>query len=349
MKISNRVLKIHIAAACLMGVSALQAHAASRCYDGSRKPPFKIGWSNIYFGPTWMKQTGESMQGEVDKATAQNLVKEYQVTNADGDATKQAQQIQAMVDNKFDAIIVIAGSATALNKVIDEACKDNVVVINFDSLVSTDNVTSKINTDQEAWGKSGMKWLAEAIGGKGKIAMIRGPEGVSVSEARFAGAQSALKDYPDIKVVGTVATEYNLAPAQTAFTQLAFANPQIDAVWADMGPQAVGAMKALKRAGRDMVPVTGDNYRPFLELWQENKLNAWGTGQPNWLGALSIQAALKALQGGNLPEHIKVPLPSITNSDLPGYAARFKDAPTDGYVQVPVDQALFDRLLANGS
>ena len=38
------------------GLSA-QANAAANCIKGDRKPPYTLGWANIYSVPTWMKQT----------------------------------------------------------------------------------------------------------------------------------------------------------------------------------------------------------------------------------------------------------------------------------------------------
>ena len=95
-----------------------------------------------------------------------------------------------------------------------------------------------------------------------------------------------------------------------------------------------------------MVPITGENYRQFLELWKEKDLTAWATMQPNWLGALAVYAAVKALQGEDIPAFIEVPLPIIDNSNIDEYLARAGDFPADGYIYSPYDQKLFDELIA---
>ena len=53
-----------------------------------------------------------------------------------------------MIDAKLDAIIVDAGSSTALDRVIADACAKGIAVVNFDSLVDTKDLTTKIDTDQ---------------------------------------------------------------------------------------------------------------------------------------------------------------------------------------------------------
>ena len=49
-----------IATAVLAGTQLVAPHAAeaaAKCVKGDRKPPFTVGWANIYSVPTWMKQT----------------------------------------------------------------------------------------------------------------------------------------------------------------------------------------------------------------------------------------------------------------------------------------------------
>jgi ribose transport system substrate-binding protein len=324
----------------------LQADAAAKCVKGDRKPPYTLGWANIYSVPTWMKQTQGTIEDEVAKLKKEGLVDKLVVTDAQGDANIQIQQIQSMIDSNIDAILLDSGSSTAPARVLAEACAKGIAIINFDSLVDTDDVTAKINTDSGEWGDGAAKFLINAIGGKGKILVLNGPAGISVSDDRRKGAEPELKAHPDVKILAETNTPYNVAPAQEAVTSLLFANPEIDGILSLGGALSAGAILALDKQGRDQVPITGENARQFLELWKEKNLKAWATMQPNWLGALAAYTAVQALQGKDVPAFVKIPLPVIDNSNLDEYVARGKDFPADGYVYSPYDQALFDKLLA---
>ena len=164
------------------------ADAAANCIKGDRKPPFTIGWANIYSVPTWMKQTEGTISKEVDELKGKGLVDKLVITDAQGNANTQIQQVQSMIDADVDAIILIAGSATALDRVVADACAKGIAVINFDSLVQTDEVTAKINTDSLDWGRQAAEWLVKEMGGKGKILVLNGPAGISVSDDRRKGA-----------------------------------------------------------------------------------------------------------------------------------------------------------------
>jgi ribose transport system substrate-binding protein len=347
----NRHTLRHLSAAVLAlgmaAASATSAVAASKCVTAPHQPPYAIGWANIYSVPTWMKETTGTIEKMADDLKKEGLVSKLMVTDAQGNANTQIQQIQSMIDAKLDAIVVDAGSATALDRVIADACAKGIVVMNFDSMVDTDELTAKINTDQIEWGKEAADWLVGQLHGKGKIIILNGPAGISVSDARRKGAEPVLKANPAIEVLAETNTDYNAAPAQEAVNNLLFSHPEIDGVLSLGGALSAGAVLAFEKQGRDLVPITGENYRQFLEMWKEKKLNAWAAQQPNWLAALATYAGVKALQGNDIPAFIKVPLPVITNDNLDSYLARAKDFPADGYIYSDYDTALFDKLIAD--
>ncbi|WP_371111144.1 ABC transporter substrate-binding protein [Rhizobium sp. RCC_161_2] len=326
--------------------SASSAHAAANCIKGDRKAPFTIGWANIYSVPTWMKQTEGTITDEVATLKKDGLVKDLKITDAQGNAQTQIQQIQSMIDANVDAIIVEAGSSTALDRVISDACSKGIAVVNFDSLVDTKNLTAKINTDSDEWGHKAAQWMVDQLHGKGKIIIMNGPAGVSVSDDRRKGAQPVLDANKGIQVITETNTEYNVAPAQEAMTSLLFANSDIDGVLSLGGALSAGALLAFDRQGRDPVPITGENARQFLELWKQKGIKGWATMQPNWLGALSVYAAVQALQGKTIPAFVKVPLPVIDDSNIDSFIARAGKFPADGYIYSEYDKALFDKLLA---
>ncbi|UUP18679.1 ABC transporter substrate-binding protein [Nitratireductor thuwali] len=343
---ARRHLLLGAAAISIVFAGAGSAFAAANCMTGERQAPYTIGWANIYSVPTWMKQTEGTIAAEVERLKKEGLVDDLMITDAQGNAQTQIQHIQSMIDADVDAIVVIAGSSNALDRVISDACDKGIAVVNFDSLVNTDKVTAKINTDSNEWGAAAAQWMADQLGGEGKIIIMNGPAGISVSDDRRKGAQPVLDANPGIEILTETNTEYNVAPAQEAMTSLLFANPEIDGVLSLGGALSAGSVLAFDRQGRQQVPTTGENARQFLELWKEKGLKGWATMQPNWLGALSVYAAVQALEGKDVPAFVKVPLPVINDENIDGYLARADQFPADGYIYSDYDRALFDKLLA---
>ncbi len=349
---SGMPLRRSLASLLLAGLALAQlaaappARAAANCVQGAHKPPYKLGWANIYSVPTWMKETTGTIEKMADQLRQQGLVDKLTITDAQGNANTQIQQIQSMIDARLDAIIVDAGSATALDRVIADACSKGIVVANFDSLVDTNDLTTKIDTDQVAWGKQAAEWLVQQLHGKGKIIALNGPAGVSVSDDRRRGAEPVFKANPGITILAETNTPYNAAPAQEAVTNLLFRYPEIDGIWSQGGALSAGAVTAFEKQGRKIGPITGENYRQFLEMWKAKHLDAWAAQQPNWLAAFAVYASVKALQGADIPRYIDVPLPIITADNLESFLGRAKDFPADGYIYSPYSTMMFDDLIA---
>ncbi len=93
-------------AALLCMAGAGSAEAAANCVKGDRKAPYMVGWANIYAVPTWMKQTEDTIVDEVEQLKKEGLVKDLMITDAQGNAQTQIQQIQSMIDANMDAIVI---------------------------------------------------------------------------------------------------------------------------------------------------------------------------------------------------------------------------------------------------
>lgn len=291
---------------------------------------YVIGWSTIYLTPSWMQQTNKLLMDRADYWKKEGLLEEVVVANANGDTSVQISQIENMISKKYDAILVVAGSSTALNPVLEKAEKAGIKVINFDSLVTSDKITSKINTDQTQFGSQTAQWLADKIGGKGKVIAMNGPAGVAVSDERWAGAKSVFDKYPDISIVANISTEYNEGPAMQAILPALSANPDVDGIFSQGGALSSAAVKALQQNKMKLVPMPGENYNGFLRLWdslRDEGFSSYAVGQPNWLSVLSLDQAIRALEGQKVEKNVVVPLPVIDDNNLKDFVPN--DHPDD--------------------
>lgn len=339
------VMAMALTAALATGACDVTSDASAGATSTTTPKALKVGWSTIYLAPSWMQQTLGMIQDDVDKLKSAGTVASYETFNANGDTSQQIAQIRAMIQQKYDVILVDAGSSTALDPVLEQAVDAGIVVANFDSLVSTDKVI-RVGTDQVEWGRMMAQWLADKLGGKGQIIAMNGPAGVSVSEDRWKGADAVFQKYPDIKVVANVHSEYNLAPAAQAFASAYQANPSITGVFSQGGALSAAALQTLVKQNATLVPITGENYNGFLKLWSEKKasgFSSYATAQPNYLGVIALQAAIAKKSGTKVPTDITVPLPKITDDNLAEYVKT--DQPDDSYPIQMIEQSEIDKLI----
>lgn len=266
-----------------------------------------------------MQQTSEMLEKRSDYWNDQGVNNKLVVANANGDTSVQVSQIENMISKKYDAILVVAGSSSALNPVIEKAMDAGITVIAFDSLPSTDKMTGIVNTDTREWGKLTAEWLVEEIDGKGKVIAMNGPAGVSVSEERWEGAKDVFDKYPEIEIVATLNTEYNEGPALEAILPTLDANKDVTGIFSQGGAFSSAALKALEQKNMDLIPITGENYNGYLKQWFDLKDEGFSSiapAQPNWLGVLSLDQAIRDLEGYPIKQEVIVSPPIIDNSNL---------------------------------
>ena len=93
----REALRLFLAPALVLGLAIGQmaitqsASAAAKCVTGEHKPPYKIGWANIYSVPTWMKQTTGTIEAMSDQLKKEGLVDKLMITDAQGNANTQIQ------------------------------------------------------------------------------------------------------------------------------------------------------------------------------------------------------------------------------------------------------------------
>ena len=317
--------------------------------------PLTVGWSTIYTTPSWMTETQNEIEAEIERLGELGLEIDFQVFDANGDTATQIAQIQTMIDQQYDIILLIAGSATALDQVVEQATEAGVIVVNWDSLVTTDAITAKVNTDQEEWGRMTAEWLVDQLGGEGEILAINGPAGISVSEARWAGAQQVFDAESGIEIVGTANIEYNEAPALTELASLLAAHPDVDGIWFQAGAHASAGLKTLQQMGLPLIPMTGENFNAYLKQWCEltdEGFSSFATAQVNYMAVIALDLAIQAKAGEATPSFVNVPLPRITDENVCEWAS--DDLPDDWYAipEVPgpaeVEQIIADAMTADG-
>jgi ribose transport system substrate-binding protein len=334
-----------VAALLLASACFVFAGGSSEKVAKNTKGPWTIGYDVYFVGNSWSVQLAEEFKAAAERHKDQ--IKSVVITEAGGSADKQISNIEDMIAQKVDAIIVTPLSPSALAPVCAEAMKAGIVVILNAAKISSDQYTSLVTVDDTEFGKAGAEWLAKKLGGKGKIVVLNGIPGISVSEERFQGAKEVFAKYPGIEIVGTAAADWDYAKAKTAMANLLQANPVIDGVWSQGGAMTLGAIEAFQAANRPLVPMTGEDNNGFLKVWAKLKQQGFesiAVSKPTWLAAKSLDVALDALAGKQVQKDIILPPPVITNDNLDQYVK--PDLPDSFWTQTRLTDAQIQKLFS---
>jgi len=285
------------ATAMLAGSLGTQAAAEDKKYT--------IYLSNNFIGNDWRQQMERVAEVSVNKGPLAGRV-DLRIENVENTVQTQINSLNNIIRAKPDAILIDAGSAEALNPTIKKACDAGIVVISFDQVV-TEPCAYALESDWTRIPAVLAEWMADQLGGKGKIFVDRGLAGAPISAQLENGYLEVLKKYPDIEVIGNYNGEYALGPEQAGVASLLAAHPEVDGIMTQ--GYGSGAIKALEDAGRPIVPVTAFSYNVSATTCAETEGASCILGSnPAFLSSEAIRMAVDMLDGKPKPadRHILV-------------------------------------------
>jgi len=280
--------------------------------NGSSSSNPKVGLSLSTLNNPFFVQIKEGAQAEAKKLGA-----DLTVTDAQNDASQQANQLQNFTSEGVDSIIVNPVDSDAAGPSVRSANKSDIPVVGVDRGVNKAETAALVASDNVEGGKLGAKALAEKLGGKGKIVILQGLAGTSASRERGAGFAEGLKAYPDIDVVAKQPADFDRTKGLDVMTNLLQAHPDVQGVFAENDEMALGAVKALgSKAGKSVQVIGFDGTPDGLKAVKEGTMYASVAQQPKELGRIAVENALRAADDKEVEKTVKVPVKVVTAKNV---------------------------------
>jgi ribose transport system substrate-binding protein len=276
---------------------------------------YRLAVSNSYIGNEWRVEMINFMQSYVAKNLEGKVT--LSVNNAGTDAQKQIAAITDMIADKVDAILINPVSDTALNPVIEEACKQGILVVSFDQPVKAP-CAYNVAVDYVKISEIHAQWMVDTLGGKGNVLINRGVSGFPADTDLYQGVRNVLDKNPDVKIVGEVYGKWDNAVSQQEITKALTAHPEVDGIINQYG--TFGALQALINMQHPLIPMTGqgeNGWRIAMLQMKDKGLKGVSAGDPSVIGAYAIKIAYQILEG-NPPKEKRIPVevPVVTSEDL---------------------------------
>lgn len=239
------------------------------------------------------------------------------VTDANNDASQQADQMQNFVSQGDKAIIINPVDSTAAAPSVKLASRSNIPVISADRGVTGATVTQTVASDNVTGGKLAGEQLGKLLNGKGQVVVLEGTPGTSAANDREKGFEQGISEFPGIKVVAQQSANFDRTDGLNVMTNLYQAHPNIAGVFAANDEMALGAVKALgSKAGHQIKVVAFDGTPDGLKAVQAGQINVDIAQQPMLLGQLAVEAAVKVAKGGKVPANNAIPVKIATSANV---------------------------------
>ncbi|MER6181459.1 substrate-binding domain-containing protein [Streptomyces sp. NPDC001652] len=254
------------------------------------------------------------------QAEAKKLGVDLTVTDAQNDASQQANQLENFTSSGLGTIIVNPVDSDAVTPAAKAVNKADIPLVAVDRAVNNATTAALVASDNTTGGKLAAKSLAEKLGGKGKIVILQGQAGTSASRERGAGFTEGLKAYPGIEVVAKQPADWDRTKGLDVMTNLLQANPDVSGVFAENDEMALGAIKALgSKAGKSVQVIGFDGTDDGLKAVKAGTLYASVAQQPSELGRIAVRNAVKAAEGEKVAKSVMVPVKVVTEENVAGF------------------------------
>ncbi|MEV6447632.1 ABC transporter substrate-binding protein [Amycolatopsis sp. NPDC051716] len=234
------------------------------------------------------------------------------VTNAQSDLNRQISDIKSMLDRGAQLLVVAPLNSDGLQPALDAAKAKKVPVITIDRKVTSQACTDYltfIGSNFVEQGKRAAEETARVTGGTGKVAILLGSSGNNVTTDRTKGFKDELAKTPGLSVVAEQTGEFDRSKGQSVMEQLIQSHPDITAVYAENDEMGVGAVNALKTAGKtpgkDVKIISIDGTRNAVQLIVDGSYNAVIESNPRF-GPLAFQTLQKFESGEPIPASIVI-------------------------------------------
>lgn len=309
------------AVALLAGAGALSLMGAGE----APKKTYRIGviaksQSNPVFQAA---RTGALDAGEeLSKKLGADVKVEWR-TPVNEDAQQQAQYVEQLASQGFDGIAISASDANVLTAAVNSAIDRGVVVITFDSDIPASKRLAYYGINDEEAGRSVMRELAKAMGGKGgKIAILSGNQNATNLNARVKGVKDELATLKDkgFTLKDVYYTKETASDAAALVQQVQTANPDIVG-WAMVGGWPLFTQNALDGVYEKAKIVSVDHLPEQLNYVKSGEVAALiGQDCYGW-GYQSVVMLVDKLNSNKNPEKVinNFPLSVVTKDNVDQY------------------------------
>jgi inositol transport system substrate-binding protein len=267
----------------------------------------KIGVSMALFDDVWLTL----VRNAITKWGEEHPDVDLTIVDANNDSAKQTGQVENFLAQGMDAIVILPVDTAAtgpMTKAVVKAGKPLVYVNRLPSNLPKSVIYCGSNSIEA--GIMNMEELGKAMGGKGNLVILMGELSNEAAIGRTDGIKKVVKEkFPDIKIVREQTGNWKREQGKTIMENWLASGQEIDGVASDNDEMALGALQAIKAAGKlGKIPVGGtDASHDALESMDKNELYDTVFQDPVAQGQEAVNAAYLLVK--------KEPNPKVTDSN----------------------------------
>jgi ribose transport system substrate-binding protein len=240
------------------------------------------------------------------------------------DADQQSRLIDEALALRVDAMVIAPVHPTRIDAALRRIEAAGIPLCAFVNPVSAAKCVSFAGSDDYALGAAVAGYLYRHLEGRGNVLIVSGPEDSASSAPRVRGFRDAAQAFPDVRLGGPCIGFFDRTKARQA---VASWSAPLDAVLAANDAMALGALDALREAGRSAT-IAGVNAIPeAIKAIQDGRMLATADFDAMSLAALATECAIRHLRGERVPEKIELPVQVVDRENCKRWDLPFEQRP----------------------
>jgi ribose transport system substrate-binding protein len=227
----------------------------------------------------------------------------YVPSTADSVA-EQNKLVDDAIKDKPDAVVFVPVDFTKAASAVDKINAAHIPLINVNERLSGGAIVGYVGTDDAALAKATGRYLIKAMGGKGNVVILDGPDSNLTAQGRARGFRDVIKEFPDIKLLAGKSANYTRAQGDTVMSGFLSSFPQIDGILAANDPMAIGAVDALKYYRRKALVVGINASREVMDLIKSGDIVGSGDYDSFVQGCIGVEMAVRGLRKEAIPPEV---------------------------------------------
>ncbi|MFG1665327.1 ABC transporter substrate-binding protein [Streptomyces sp. Y7] len=230
--------------------------------------------------------------------------------NAQSQFSKQISDVQDLLAKGADLLVIAPLNSDGWDPVLQAAAAKKVPIVTIDRKINATackDYVSFIASDFVEQGRRAADQMIEATGGKGEVAILLGSAGNNVTTERTKGFKERIAEKaPELKVVFEQTGEFAREKGQQVTEQLIQSKPGIKGIYAENDEMGLGAVAALKGAGKkagDVKIVTVDGTRNAVQGIVDGWISGVIESNPRF-GPLAFQTLDTFTKGEDVPQDV---------------------------------------------
>jgi len=227
---------------------------------------------------------------------------------------EQKAEVAEVLKSRPDAVVFIPVDDVAMAASVQKL-NDAEIPIVLASNPLPGRFVSYVGADDYDIGYREARYLFDHLGGKGKIVILEGTAGAPTNRERLRGYKQALSETPGIEVLASAPGNYQETDGKRVMAGFLKDYPQVDALLSANDSMALGALEAMKEAGRTMTVMGINGILPAVKEIESGNMLATVDFNMFKIGCTATLAAVRYLHHQPLPEKVLLPADIIDRSN----------------------------------